>query len=82
LCCFSVCEPVAPLAELPLLWSLMLEPVLPLWLLVPVAPLVVLPLCPAVLLDCACTLIALNIAAATDAPSRPFSNLFVFMSIS
>ena len=56
---------------------------LPLWLvpaLVPVLALV--PDCPAVLLDWACTVVAPNMAAATDIPSRPFSSLFSFMSIS
>jgi hypothetical protein len=52
---------------------------LPLWL-VPVVALV--PDWPAVLLDCACTVVAPNMAAATDAPNRPFSSLFSFMSIS
>ena len=56
---------------------------LPLWLvpaLVPVLALV--PDCPAVLLDWACTVVAPNMAAATEAPNRPFSSLFIFMSIS
>jgi len=33
-------------------------------------------------LVCACAFIVPNIAIATEAPSRPFSNLFIFMSIS
>jgi len=33
-------------------------------------------------LVCACASTAPNIAIATEAPSRPFSNLFIFMSLS
>jgi len=33
-------------------------------------------------LVCACALAAPSIAIATDAPIRPFSNLFTFMSLS
>jgi signal-induced proliferation-associated 1 like protein 3 len=39
------------------------------------------PVCEALLL-CAWALPAPNIAIAIDAPSRPFSNLFIFMSLS
>ena len=52
---------------------------LPLWLVPVVAE---VPDWPAVLLDCAWTVVAPNMAAATEAPSRPFSSLFIFMSIS
>jgi len=33
-------------------------------------------------LVCACAFMVPNIAIATEAPNRPFSNLFIFMSIS
>jgi signal-induced proliferation-associated 1 like protein 3 len=33
-------------------------------------------------LVCACAFMAPHIATATDAPNRPFSNLFIFMSLS
>jgi signal-induced proliferation-associated 1 like protein 3 len=62
---------VAPADELPLLWSFML----------------LLPLVPAPRVfwvpsdDCACTVVAPNMAAATEAPSRPFSSLFSFMVV-
>jgi hypothetical protein len=74
-------EPVVALLELPELWSLICEPLAPLCcsvLLVAAAGSV--PVRPAVLLDCACTVSPLNIAATTDAPNRPFKSLFVFMS--
>ena len=55
---------------------------LPLWL-VPVALVPALvPDWPAAVPDCAWTVVAPNMAAATDAPSRPFNSLFIFMSIS
>lgn len=66
--CFEV-SVVAAADEVPLLWSLML----------------LLPLVPAPRVfwvpsdDCACTVVAPNMAAATEAPSRPFSSLFSFM---
>ena len=41
-----------------------------------------LPDWPAVLLDCACAFTETAIAAATEAPSRPFNSLCIFMSIS
>jgi hypothetical protein len=71
---WSRCElPVLLADELPLLWSFML----PVWLvLVPVRP-----LWPAVLLVCA-TAVALNMAAATEAPSIPLSRVFIFMMFS
>jgi hypothetical protein len=53
--------------------------VLPLWPDMPLWP-EVLPLWPDV--DCAWTVKALNIAATTEAPNRPFNNLFIFMPIS
>ena len=69
LCCeVSV---VAAADEVPLLWSLML----------------LLPLVPAPRVfwvpsdDCAWTVVAPNMAAATEAPSRPFSSLFSFMVV-
>ncbi len=69
LCCeLSV---VAAADEVPLLWSLML----------------LLPLVPAPRVfwvpsdDCAWTVVAPNMAAATEAPSRPFSSLFSFMIV-
>jgi hypothetical protein len=40
------------------------------------------PLWPEVSVVCACTPSAPHIATASDAPSRPFNNLFIFMSIS
>ena len=56
---------------------------LPLWLVPAVLPVLeVAPDWPAVLLDCAWTVVAPNMAAATEAPNRPFSSLFIFMSIS
>jgi hypothetical protein len=56
---------------------------LPLWLLPLVEPVLALvPDWPAVLLDCAWTAVAPNMAATTEALSRPFSSLFIFMSIS
>lgn len=66
--CFEV-SVVAAADEVPLLWSLML----------------LLPLVPAPRVfwvpsdDCAWTVVAPNMAAATEAPSRPFSSLFSFM---
>ncbi len=66
--CFDV-SVVAAADEVPLLWSLML----------------LLPLVPAPRVfwvpsdDCAWTVVAPNMAAATEAPSRPFSSLFSFM---
>lgn len=80
-----------PLVELPVDWSPDCMPVLPevpevppvapLWLEVePLWP--ELPLWSDVPLDCAWTVMALNIAATTEAPNRPFNNLFIFMPIS
>jgi signal-induced proliferation-associated 1 like protein 3 len=70
---FCCCElPVALADELPLLWSFMLE-----LALVPAPRVFWVPS-----LDCAWTVVAPNMAAATEAPSRPFSSLFIFMSIS
>jgi hypothetical protein len=70
---FFCCElPVALADELPLLWSFMLE-----LALVPAPRVFWVPS-----LDCAWTVVAPNMAAATEAPSRPFSSLFIFMSIS
>ncbi len=66
--CFEV-SVVAAADEVPLLWSLML----------------LLPLVPAPRVfwvpsdDCAWTVVAPNMAAATEAPSKPFSSLFSFM---
>jgi hypothetical protein len=37
---------------------------------------------PEVLLDCAWTFTEAHIAAATEAPSKAFNSLFIFMSIS
>jgi hypothetical protein len=70
------CELLVALAdELPLLWSFMV----PLcWLPVADWPWVLLD--PVV--DCAWTVVAPNMAAAMEAPIRPFSSLFIFMSIS
>jgi signal-induced proliferation-associated 1 like protein 3 len=53
--------------DVPVLWSCALAPV---------------PLVDELPLVCAWTFTAPNIAMATDAPSRPFSNLFIFMSLS
>ena len=56
---------------------------LPLWLVPAVVPVLdVVPAWPAVPVDWAWTVVAPNMAAATEAPSRPFSSLFIFMSIS
>ncbi|GAB3382037.1 hypothetical protein GCM10027317_28340 [Massilia agri] len=70
--CFCCELPVALADELPLLWSFMLE-----LALVPAPRVFWVPS-----LDCAWTVVAPNMAAATEAPSRPFSSLFIFMSIS
>jgi hypothetical protein len=74
LCFFLLCFflLVLPLVELPLLWSLVMPDVL-------LAPVL---LWPEVLSVCACTGSAPHIAATTEAPNRPFSSLFIFMSIS
>jgi hypothetical protein len=61
---------VALADELPLLWSFMLA-------LVPAPRVFWVPS-----LDCAWTVVAPNMAAAMEAPIRPFSSLFIFMSIS
>jgi hypothetical protein len=74
---------VVALDELPALWSPICEPLEPLCCpVVLLAPLVPPPPCPAVLLDCAWTVKPLNIAATTDAPSKPFKSLVVFISFS
>jgi len=72
--------PVAPVDELPLVWSR----ILPVWL-VPV----VLPIWPdwpvaevPVVLVCAWTAVAPNMAAATEALSIPLSSVFIFMVFS
>ncbi|QNA87741.1 hypothetical protein G4G28_03340 [Massilia sp. Dwa41.01b] len=64
--CFFLVEDVVPVSELPL-WLLACEPE---------------PLEPEVLLDCACAPKEATIAAATDALSRPFNSLCIFMSFS
>jgi len=71
--------PVAPVDELPLVWSRML----PVWLLVllpiwPDWPVLVEP----VVLVWALTAVAPNMAAATETPSIPLSNVFIFMVFS
>jgi len=73
--------PVAPVDELPLVWSLMV----PVWLAVPV----VLPIWPdwpvvdvPVVLVWAWTAVAPNMAAATEALSIPLSSVFIFMVFS
>jgi hypothetical protein len=73
--------PVALADELPWLWSFMLlwSFALTLWLLlgVPAPRVFWVPSD-----DWAWTVVAPNMAAATEAPSRPFNSLFIFMSIS
>jgi hypothetical protein len=78
-------EPVPEVPPLVPLWpdmSPLWPDMPPLWPDMPPLWPDVLPLWPDVLLDCAWTLRALNIAATTEAPNRPFDNLFVFMPIS
>jgi hypothetical protein len=73
--CFLL-ELVVPLLELPEVWSLACAPVCE-----PVRP-DALPVWSVVLLVCALTLNEVAIAAATEAPSRPFKSLCIFMFIS
>jgi hypothetical protein len=79
--CFLLCFFLLLLwvVEAPLLWSPMV-PVAPLWL--PDVLLAPVPLWSVLLPDCAWTGSELNIAATTEAPSKPFNTLFIFMSIS
>lgn len=73
--------PAVAAVELPVLCSPACAPLDPLCLpTVLVAALGSFVACSVMLPDCACATDPLNIAAATDAPNKPFKSLFVFMS--